>query len=820
MKISYNWLKEHVQIDLKPEKVSEILTDTGLEVESLEKIETIKGGLKGIVIGEVKTCEKHPDANKLSVTTVDVGGGKILPVVCGAPNVATGQKVVVATVGTVLYSGVKPFEIKKAKIRGEVSEGMICAEDELGLGESHDGIMVLDKDAEIGMAAHDHFNIEEDHVFEIGLTPNRNDAMSHLGVARDLIAALNFHNPNQYPLKLHTACTKGFKIENHNFPINVIVEDTEACPRYSGVTVSNVEVKESPDWLKNRLLAIGLRPINNLVDISNYILHETGHPTHFFDADKIKGGKVVIKKMAKGTKFVTLDEVERELSGNDLMICNSEEGMCMAGVFGGLHSGVTETTKNIFIESAYFNPRTIRKTAKYHGLNTDSSFRFERGTDPNATLYVMHRAALMVKELAGGEISSEVQDVYPNPIKPWKVEISFANIDRLIGQKIEPDQVKDILIYVGIEILNETNEGLTVEIPTFKSDVTREADVIEEILRIYGYNNIGFPDQLRASLSFIEKPDREQVQELASHYLSNNGFAEIMNNSLTKAAYSEKFNFIDQQKNVTIFNPLSIDLGVMRQTILFSGLESIIYNLNRKNSDLKLYEFGKTYAQITNPKGEDVTDKYLEEKHLSIFVTGNVNKESWYHDQKQGNIYFIKSYVYSILKKLKIDDRMFKSSNISNDIFEYGLQMDWNGKKIIELGKLNHNLTGAFEIRQPVFWADFNWNMILDILKNHKISYKPVPKFPEVRRDLALMVDNTVEFGELKKIAFNAEKKLLKEVNLFDVYEGNKIDAGKKSYALSFILQDENKTLTDKIIDKTMNRIAGIYKHKTGATLR
>lgn len=821
MKISYNWLKEYVEIDLDAVKVSEILTDTGLEVETLEKIETIKGGLKGVVVGEVKTCEKHPDADKLSVTTVDVGEGKILPVVCGAPNVAAGQKVVVATVGTVLYAGEKSFEIKKAKIRGQVSEGMICAEDELGLGDSHEGIMVLPDDAEVGMSAKDYFQIEEDYIFEIGLTPNRNDAMSHVGVARDLVAALNFHNPLADPYKVVTSCTNRFEVQNRKLPIEVVVEDKEACPRYSGVTISNVTVKESPDWLKNRLLSIGLRPINNLVDISNFILHETGHPTHFFDADKIKGNKIIVKKLPKGTKFLCLDEVERELSGEDLMICNGEEeGMCMAGVFGGLDSGVSETTKNLFIESAYFDPKTIRKTAKYHAMNTDSSFRFERGADPNATLYVMRRAALLVQELAGGEVSSEVEDVYPEPVKPWKVEVKYANVDRLIGKSIPHDRMEDIIINLGMEIIEDKGDAMVVEVPTFKADVTREADIIEEILRIYGYNNVEFPDQVRASLSYIEKPDREEVQDMISNLLSNNGFAEIMNNSLTRASYAEKFNFIDKDLNVKIYNPLSNDLGVMRQTLLTSGLESIIYNINRKNADLRFYEFGKTYTQTSADTQKDVLDRFRETMHLSMFVTGNVNLESWYDSQKPGDVFYMKSQIYSILKKLKIDERMFQMQKTTDDVFASGMKLTWNGKEVIVFGQLKGSLLAAFEIEQPVIWGDFNWDLIMEMLKGHKLSYKPVSKFPEVRRDLALLVDSSVEFAELKKLAFGAEKKLLKSVNLFDVYEGDKIEKGKKSYALSFILQDDTKTLTDKIIDKTMKKLANTYQYKIGATLR
>lgn len=820
MKISYNWLKEYVHINLDAAKVSEILTDTGLEVENLEKVETIKGGLRGVVVGEVKTCEKHPDADKLSVTTVDVGGGKVLPVVCGAPNVAAGQKVVVATVGTTLYAGEKPFEIKKAKIRGQVSEGMICAEDELGLGDSHDGIMVLSDDAEVGMEARDYFGIEEDYIFEIGLTPNRNDAMSHVGVARDLVAALNFNNPND-PYKVVTTCTDSFKVENNNLPIEVMVEDHEACPRYSGVIISNVNVQESPDWLKNRLLSIGLLPINNLVDISNYILHETGHPTHFFDADKIKGNKIIVKKLPKGSKFVSLDEEERELSGEDLMICDGDEnGMCIAGVFGGLDSGVTENTKNIFIESAYFDPKTIRKTARYHGLNTDSSFRFERGADPNATLYVMRRAALLVQELAGGEVSSDVQDVYPEPVKPWKIEVKYSHIDRLIGKSIPHDRIQDILIFLGMVVLEDKGDKMIVEVPTFKADVTRETDVIEEVLRIYGYNNIEFPDQLRTSLSYVEKPDREAVQDIVSDFLSDNGFAEIMNNSLTKASYAEKFGFIDGAKDVKIFNPLSSDLGVMRQTLLTSGLESIVYNINRKNADLRFYEFGKTYQKLSDDPVRDVLERFSETMHLSMFVTGNVNRESWYEAQKPGDVFYIKSMVYSVLTKLKIDDRMFMTEKVSDDMVASGMKLLWNGKETIVFGQLKGSLLAAFEIEQPVFFADFNWELIMEILKNHRLSYKPVPKFPEVRRDLALLVDNNVEFAELKKIAFDAEKKLLKSVNLFDVYEGEKIEKGKKSYALSFILQDETKTLTDKIIDKTMKKLTHTYQHRIGATLR
>ncbi|MFP4469944.1 MAG: phenylalanine--tRNA ligase subunit beta [Bacteroidales bacterium] len=820
MKISYNWLKEHVMIDLEPEKLAEILTNTGLEVESFEKTETVRGGLHGVVIGKVLTCEKHPDADKLSVTTVDIGGGNILPIVCGAPNVAAGQIVPVATVGTTLYNNDQPFEIKKAKIRGEVSEGMICAEDELGLGESHEGIMVLPEDVEIGSSARDYFHVEEDVVFEIGLTPNRTDAMSHVGVARDLVAALNFMNSND-PLSVFTVCTDSFKVDNHDLPIEVIVEDGQACPRYSGVTMTGVEVKESPEWLKNRLLAIGLRPINNLVDISNYLLHETGQPTHFFDADKITGKKVIIKKLPKGTKFTTLDEVERELSGEDLMICNEIEGMCIAGVFGGEDFGVTENTKNIFIESAYFDPKTIRKTARYHGLNTDSSFRFERGADPNATTYVLRRAALMIRELAGGTVSSEVVDVYPKPISKWSVEVKYKNVDRLIGKTIQRDRIKDILIWLGMEIIAQNEDGLTVEVPTFKNDVTREADIIEEILRIYGYNNVEFPDQLRSSLSFIEKTDRERVQNLVADFLSGNGFAEIMNNSLTKASHAEKLDFLKPEEDVKIMNPLSADLGVMRQSLITSGLESIIYNLNRKNPDLKFYEFGNIYSLDQSKTGrKDILSKYHEATHLALLVTGRANRESWYQEDREADLYLLKFYVENILKRLNLDQENWEVTTLSDNLYETGLLFSHQGREVIRLGQIHKKVLKNFEIRQAVYAADINWDMLMHLMKHHRVAYVPVPKFPEVRRDLALVVDQSVEFAELKKLAFDTERNILKEVSLFDVYEGDKIGNGKKSYALSFILQDERKTLTDKVIDKTMHKILKTFESKANATLR
>jgi phenylalanyl-tRNA synthetase beta chain len=821
MKISYNWIKEYVNIDMQPDEVARILTDTGLEVEATEKFESVKGGLKGVVIGEVKTCHKHPDADKLSVTTVDIGNERLLPIVCGAPNVAAGQKVVVATVGTTLYSGENAFEIKKSKIRGEISEGMICAEDELGLGDSHEGIMVLPDDAEVGTPASNYFQIEEDVVFEIGLTPNRTDAMSHIGVARDLVAALNLQQPiDQDLLKLILPCTDSFKPDNISRPVAVIIEDEKACPRYAGVTVSGVEVKESPEWLRNRLLAIGLRPINNLVDISNYVLHETGHPNHFFDADKISGDKVIVKKLPKGTKFITLDEEERELTGEDLMICDAEKGMCMAGVFGGVDSGVTAGTKNIFIESAYFDPRTIRKTARYHGLNTDSSFRFERGANPNAVLYALKLAAILVKRIAGGTISSEIVDVYPNPIKKKMVKLQFKNVDRLIGQVIPRDKIKDILVWLGMEPHCETDEGLLVDIPTFKADVTREADVIEEILRIYGYNNIQIPSQLRSSLSHIQKPDNEQLQNIISDYLAANGFYEIMNNSLTKSSYAGKLEFLDAEKDVRILNPLSTDLNVMRQILVTSGLETIVYNLKRKNLNLKLFEFGNVYSVDKDKAGSDPLEKYRQSRQLVIFATGSVNRESWYHQNREADFYYIKSIVLNILQRLNLDEQLFKTEPASNHVFETGLKMNIGNDHVLGFGVMNKKLLQHFEIKQPVFMACIQWDLILKAMKQHAIFYAPVPKYPEARRDLALVVDKGIQFETLKKLAFETEKNLLKDVNLFDVYEGEKIGRGKKSYALSFIIRDDRKTLTDKVIDKIMNKIQKTFEEKANAVLR
>lgn len=814
MKISYNWLKDYIKTDLSSDELGILLTDCGLEVESIEKFETVKGGLKGIVIGEVKTKEKHPDADKLNITTVDVGTGTLLNIVCGAANVEAGQKVVVATIGAMLYPTTgEPFEIKKAKIRGKESEGMICAEDEIGLGTSHAGIMVLDADAKIGTPANEFFKIEEDYTFEIGLTPNRADAASHVGVARDLVAILN----TRAAAMTHSLALPDerlFKVDETTSTIEVLVEDAIACPRYSGLSISSISVKDSPDWLKNRLKAIGLRPINNIVDATNYVLHELGQPMHAFDADKIKGGKVIVKKLADKTKFKTLDETERELSSEDLMICDSKGGMCIAGVFGGIESGVTADTKKIFLESAYFNSSSVRKSSKRHGLKTDASFRYERGADPNITVYALKRAAMLIKEIAGGKISSEIIDIYPTPIENFKVPFSFEKCEQLIGKKIDLELIKIIITSLGIEIEHEGNDALLLSVPPFKVDVTREQDVIEEVLRIYGYNNVEIPSVLNSSLSFAEKPDKEKIQNVVSELLTNNGFSEMMCLSLTKGEYASKLKSLSEDRSVTMMNPLSSDLNVLRQTLLFSGLETIAYNQNRKNADLKLYEFGKTYIAI---KGE--TTKYIETKHLSVFITGRKQEESWNASNDGMNFYTLKGIVKNIIERLGIRD--VKMAELSSDTFSQGLAFNWNKKLLVEFGEVAKPISSKLmDIKMPVYYADFNWDLILEAMKKSFTLYIEVPKFPEVRRDLALLIDKAIQFEQLEQLAYQSEKSLLKDVNLFDVYQGDKLPNGKKSYALSFILQDENATLTDKQIEKIMEKLMKTYQEKVGAEIR
>ena len=824
MTISYNWLKDYLDINLDPEALSKLLTDCGLEVESLEHWQSVKGGMEGIVIGEVKTCAKHPDADRLSITTVDVGTGELLPIVCGAPNVAAGQKVVVATVGTTLYSGDESFVIKKAKLRGQPSEGMICAEDEIGLGTSHEGIMVLDPNAKVGTPAAEYFEITEDYIFEIGLTPNRTDAMSHIGVARDIKAVLenlDFQSGNKKERELHLPKVDGFKPDNTNLDIPVVIENPEACPRYLGVTLSGLEVKESPAWLKNRLNAIGLRPINNIVDITNYVLHETGQPLHAFDADEITGKKVVVKKMSEGTKFTTLDEIERKLTSNDLMICNTEEGMCIGGVFGGIKSGVTERTKNVFLESAYFDPVHIRKTSKHHDLQTDASFRFERGVDPEMTMYALKRAAMMMKEIAGGTISSEIKDEGKKDFDKVKLDVTWKNITRLIGKELGKDTIENILISLDFEIHDVNENGLTVSVPLYRVDVTREADVIEEILRIYGYNNVEIPTHQNSAVAHISKPEAEKVRRIAFDFLSNNGYNEIMNNSLTKASYFENCKAFDAAESVQILNPLSRDLNVMRQSLLFGGLETIIYNQNRKNADLKLFEFGTVYQKNKAASKEDkVTKKYSENLHLALFTTGRNQKESWNTDTRPTNFFDLKAILTNLLHRLGVSITKFQLEPTEIVYFSQGLKGILDGKQVFEIGQIADTVLKQFDIKEPVFYADLNWNNLFKKVDPEQTNFTELPKFPEVRRDLALLIDQAVTFAEIEKLAFETERKLLKKVNLFDVYEGKNIEPGKKSYAVSFTLQDEEKTLTDKVIDKVMNRFMQVYQQQLNATIR
>ena len=806
MKISLNWLQQYIKLDLEVNQISEFLTDTGLEVEGIEEIESIKGGLKGIVIGEVVTCQQHPNADRLKATTVNIGES-VLDIVCGAPNVVAGQKVLVATIGTVLYDGEESFKIKKGKIRGEVSMGMICAEDELGLGASHDGIMVLPNEVEVGTLASDYFKIENDTVFEIGLTPNRSDAMGHFGVARDLKTVLN-HNGSELEMCLPTL--KHFKTDNINLSISVEVENSELCPRYSGVSISGIKIEPSPEWLKNRLKSIGIESKNNIVDVTNFVLHETGQPLHAFDAKKITGNKIVVKTLSEKTKFITLDEVERDLSAEDLMICNEKEGMCLAGVFGGLDSGVSHSTTSIFLESAYFNPVSVRKTAKRHHLSTDSSFRFERGCDPNMTLYALKRAALLIQEIAGGEISSEIVDIYPNEIKHFELELTYKKLDSLIGEKIEREAVKSILTDLEIEIVSETQTGLSLKVPPFRADVQREVDVIEEVLRIYGFNTVKIPSKLNTSISHSDEVNPEQIRNITSDLLSSNGFSEIMNNSLTKESYIHLISELNEEENVKILNPLSQDLNVMRQSLLFSGLENISYNINRKNQDLKLYEFGKTYHKV---EGEN-----QEKEHLMLLLTGKVNSENWNTTKDKTDFFVMKEKVEHILFRLGITK--IKSEEISTYGFSEGLMYKHKKNRLVCFGKVDKKIIKSFGIKQELYYADFNWDLILNLVLNTKIKYSEVSKFPSVKRDLSLLIDKEVTFKELNTIAKQTETKILKSVNLFDVYVGDKLPEGKKSYALSFILEDNTKTLTDKYIDKVMNKLISSYETKLGAEVR
>lgn len=820
MNISYNWLKEYVNFDLTPDEVAAALTSIGLETGDVEEVQSIKGGLEGLVIGEVLTCEPHPNSDHMHITTVNWGQGDPVQIVCGAANVAAGQKVVVATLGTKLYDGDECFTIKKSKLRGVESNGMICAEDEIGIGTSHEGIIVLPEDVVPGTLAKDYYNIKSDYVLEVDITPNRSDACSHYGVARDLYAWL-IQNGRQATLKRPSV--DAFKVDNHDMNIDIVVENTEACPRYAGVAIKNVTVKESPEWLQNKLRLIGVRPINNIVDITNYILHAYGQPMHCFDADKIKGGKIVVKTCPEGTKFVTLDEVERKLSDRDLMICNAEEPMCIAGVFGGLDSGTTETTKDVFLESAYFHPTWVRKTARRHGLSTDSSFRFERGIDPNGTIYALKEAALLVKELAGGEIASEIKDNYPAPIADFPVELSYEYTNALIGKVIPAETIKSIVTSLEMKITGETPEGLSLLVPAYRVDVQRPCDVVEDILRIYGYNNVEIPTSVKSSLSVKGDVDKSvKLQNLVSEQLVGCGFNEIMNNSLTAATYYEGLETYKPENLVQLMNPLSNDLNVMRATLLFGGLESIQHNANRKNADLKFFEFGNCYhfnAEKKNP--EKVLAAYSEELHLGLWITGKRVSNSWAHPDENTSVYELKAYVLNIFRRLGVNFGGLVFGNLTDDIYSVAISVHTRGGKLLAtFGVLHKKIQKAFDIDNEVYYADLNWKELMKAIKNNTVAYKEISKFPAVKRDLALLIDKKVQFAEIEKIAYETDKKLLKSVELFDVYEGKNLEAGKKSYAVSFMLQDENATLNDKQIDKVMQKLIANLQNKLDAKLR
>ena len=820
MNISYNWLKEYVDFDLTPEEVAAALTSIGLETGGVEEVQTIKGGLEGLVIGEVLTCVEHPNSDHLHITTVNLGNGEPTQIVCGAPNVAAGQKVVVATLGTKLYDGDDCFTIKKSKIRGVESIGMICAEDEIGIGTSHDGIIVLPEQAVPGTLAKDYYNVKSDYVLEVDITPNRADACSHYGVARDLYAYL-IQNGKQATLKCPSV--DAFAVENHDLDIKVTVENSEACPRYAGVTVKDVTVKESPEWLQNKLRLIGVRPINNVVDVTNYIVHAFGQPLHCFDADKIKGGEVIVKTLSEGTPFVTLDGVERKLNERDLMICNKEEAMCIAGVFGGLDSGSTEATTNVFIESAYFHPTWVRKTARRHGLNTDASFRFERGIDPNITIYCLKLAAIMVKELAGGTISSEIKDVCVAPAQDFIVELAYEKVNSLVGKVIPVETIKSIVKSLEMKVTNETAEGLTLAVPPYRVDVQRDCDVIEDILRIYGYNNVEIPSTLKSSLTTKGEEDKSnKLQNLIAEQLVGCGFNEILNNSLTRAAYYDGLESYPSNHLVMLMNPLSADLNSMRQTLLFGGLESIAHNANRKNADLKFFEFGNCYYFDADKKNPEKTlATYAEDYHLGLWVTGKKVSNSWIHADENSSVYELKAYVENILKRLGLDLRNLVVGNLTDDIFAAALTVHTRGgKRLATFGVVTKKLLKAFDIDNEVYYADLNWKELMRAIRSVKVSFKEISKFPAVKRDLALLLDKNIQFAEIEKIAYETEKKLLKEVELFDVYEGKNLEAGKKSYAVSFLLQDEIQTLNDKMIDKIMSKLVKNLEDKLGAKLR
>lgn len=818
MNISYNWLKEFVDFDLSPDEVAAALTSTGLETGSVEEVQTIKGGLEGLVVGEVITCIDHPNSDHLHITTVNIGNGEPLQIVCGAANVAAGQKVIVATIGTKLYNGDECFTIKKSKMRGVESWGMICAEDEIGVGTSHEGIIVLPPEVTVGTLAKDYYNIKSDYVLEVDITPNRADACSHYGVARDLYAYLV---QNGYKTQLRSPFKENFKVDNNELDIEVVVENTAACPRYSGVTVKNVTVKESPDWLKQRLQAIGVRSINNIVDITNYIVFETGQPLHCFDADVV-GRKVIVKNMPSGTPFVTLDGVERKLDEKDLMICNEAGPMCIAGVFGGLNSGVTEKSVNVFIESAYFNPTSVRKTARRHGLSTDASFRYERGIDPLAVVDNLKHAAMMVKELAGGEISSEIKDVYPVEFKKFDVDLKYQAVKDLVGKDIPHDTIKSIVKSLEMEIVEENEEGIHLLVPPYRVDVQRPCDVIEDILRIYGYNNVEIPLSLKSSLSVKGAEDISyKFQNLVSEQLVGGGFNEILNNSLTRSAYYDGLECYKSENLVMLLNPLSNDLNSMRQTLLFGGLESIAHNINHKNPDQRLFEFGNCYSfHKENKKEGEILSAYSEKARLALWICGKRVVSSWAHPDEQSSVYELKAYVENIFKRMGLDMNKLTVEKNKKDIYSSALSYKVGEKLIAEIGIVARKVLKQFDIACEVYFAEIDWKALVDAVKNLRVSYQEIAKFPAVRRDLALLVDKCVTFEEIRRIAIDSERKLLKEVALFDVYEGKNLEAGKKSYAVYFILKDEKNTLTDKQIEKTMAKIVSNLESKLGAKLR
>ena len=820
MNISYKWLKEYVDFNLSPDEVCKALTSTGLEVAGLEEVQSIKGGLKGLYVGKVLTCEMHPNSDHLHVTTVDLGHEQPSQIVCGAPNVAAGQKVIVADIGCVLYDGDNEFTIKKSKLRGVESFGMICAEDEIGVGSSHDGIIVLPEDAPVGQPAAEYYNLESDWLIEIDITANRADALSHWGVARDLYAWLV---RNGYETKLHRPSCDEFVVDNNNLPISVDIENTEACRRYACVSLTDCEVKESPDWLKNKLTTLGLRPINNIVDITNYIMMAYGQPLHCFDADMVVGHKIIVKDKNEGKKFITLDGEEHTLSEHDLAICNAEEPMCIAGVFGGKGSGTYDSTRHVVLESAYFHPTWIRKSARRHGLSTDASFRFERGIDPDGVVYALKQAAILCKQLAGGKISMDICDVYPNPIESPVVELSYDYVNSLIGKNIPAEIVKSIVESLEMKILNEDNSSITLKVPAYRVDVQRPCDVVEDILRIYGYNNVEIPTQLKSSLVIKGEEDQKyKLENIIAEQLVGCGFKEIMNNSLTKSAYYEDLNKYPASNLVNIMNPLSSDLNVMRQTMLFGGLESIAYNANRKNANLRFFEFGNIYLFDEAKKNEDdPMQAYNEEHHLALWLSGKRVEGSWIHPNEDSSFYELKAYVNNVLSRVGVAQGMLVQKSSDNNIFSKGIALEnRGGKTIVDMGVLNKKLQVKMGIDSPVYYAEINWNGLMKMIKKGKVLFSPISKYPAVSRDLALLIDKDVDFATIEQIARQSERKLLKRVELFDVYEGKNLPAGKKSYAVNFILQDEQKTLNDKQIDAIMQKMIQNLKKQIGAELR